>query len=133
MKRMVFPLIGLLIFLGSLTAPISAQTSPATPQEPAPTSQQVGIQEAVDLAISRVFPALVQIQVVTVQAMGGRLMKFQGSGSGVIISRQGHVITNHHVAGKAKHLVCRMPDGSEIRLTDVEAGQQLEVEPDDAR
>jgi serine protease Do len=80
----------------------------------APAAEDVEIREAIDRAVSRVYPALVRIHVVTVQAFGGRLQKFQGSGSGVIITTEGHVITNHHVAGNAKRIVCRMPDGEEI-------------------
>ncbi len=139
MRRIVFSLVGLIFFLGTLQVPGWAQASDPVPPEPAPASMQEGIREAVDRAIERVFPALVQIQVVTVQAVGGRLMKFQGSGSGVIISSQGHVITNHHVAGKAKHLVCRMPDGREINarlvgtdpLADI-AVVQLDLDPSEA-
>ena len=62
----------------------------------------------------RVYPALVRIDVVTTYPYAGRLSKERSAGSGVIIDREGHVITNHHVAGKAQRLVCRMPDGEEI-------------------
>jgi serine protease Do len=69
---------------------------------------------AVDRAIQRVFPALVRITVVMEEPGDGRMEKQTGAGSGAIISKDGYVITNHHVAGKARHLLCRMADGEEI-------------------
>ncbi len=72
---------------------------------------------AIDRAVERVYPALVRIHVVTVQPSEGRLQKYESAGSGIIISKDGHVITNHHVAGKARRVVCRMRDGEEIEAT----------------
>src|SRR5262249_7856581 len=67
-----------------------------------------------DQAIARVYPALVRILVVVTQARDGRLEKHQGAGSGVIVSADGYVVTNHHVAGKARHIVCDLADGERI-------------------
>jgi serine protease Do len=72
---------------------------------------------AIQSAIAKVYPALVRINVVTSYPSEGRLSKEEEAGSGVIISPEGHVITNHHVAGKALRAVCRMPDGEEIEAT----------------
>ena len=70
-----------------------------------------------DKAMAKVFPALVQIYVVTVDYRDGREQKYQAAGSGVIISSAGHVITNHHVAGKAKRIRCTLvqPSSSSSR------------------
>jgi len=65
-------------------------------------------------AIERVYPALVRLDVVIVEPGEGRMRKHSGAGSGVIISREGHIVTNHHVAGNAIRIVCRMPDGEQI-------------------
>ncbi len=65
-------------------------------------------------AIEHVFPALVRIQVVMEEPGGGRLRREIGSGSGVIISPKGYVVTNHHVAGKARHLKVTLADLQEI-------------------
>lgn len=70
-----------------------------------------------DRAVQRVFPALVRITVVMQEADQGRLEKHVGAGSGAIISKDGYIITNHHVAGKGRRLFCRMPDGEEIEAT----------------
>jgi serine protease Do len=69
---------------------------------------------ALDRAVQRVFPALVRITVVIEEPGDGRLEKETHAGSGVIIREDGYIITNHHVAGKARHLLCRMADGEEI-------------------
>jgi serine protease Do len=72
------------------------------------------IREAMETAISAVKPALVRIHVVQVQYYGGRAVKYEASGSGVIISEDGYVITNHHVAGKAKEIVCTLSNKEEV-------------------
>ena len=69
---------------------------------------------SVERAVEAVFPALVRINVVSTAPAGGRMVKSQGSGSGVVISADGYVVTNHHVAGDADRIVCRMSDGREI-------------------
>ena len=68
-------------------------------------------------AVDAVYPALVRIVVVTTEPEAGRLQKYQSGGSGAIITPEGHVITNHHVAGKARQIFCVMPDGEKIEAT----------------
>ncbi len=72
------------------------------------------IREAIETAISAVKPALVRIHVVQVQYSRGRAVKYEASGSGVIISEDGYVITNHHVAGKATEIVCTLSNKEEV-------------------
>ena len=75
------------------------------------------LHKKVDSVIAKVYPALVQIHVVTVVYTAGREQKFQAAGSGAIISPDGYVITNHHVAGKAKLIRCRLSNMEEIDAT----------------
>ncbi len=82
---------------------------------PAPSNPD--LRAAVDGAIRKVYPALVRIQVVAAQYGDGREAKVESSGSGVIISNQGHVITNHHVAARARLLRCTLSDKSELSAT----------------
>ncbi len=70
-------------------------------------------------AIDRVYPALVRIHVVSVDYGSGREQKFEAAGSGVIISPEGHVVTNHHVAGKAKRIRCTLSSREEVLATRV--------------
>lgn len=65
-------------------------------------------QTTIHSAHQAVTPALVKIHVVTVEYAQGREIKYESSGSGVIITKEGHVITNHHVAGKARRLQCTL-------------------------
>ena len=68
----------------------------------------------VEKAMKQVYPALVRIDVVITEPSSGRMSKMRGAGSGAIISKDGYVITNHHVAGKAERLVCRLFNGDEL-------------------
>jgi len=70
-------------------------------------------------AIDAVYPALVRIEVVTPRFRGGREIRVQGAGSGAIISPDGYVVTNHHVAGKATSIVCVLSNKEEIRAVRV--------------
>ena len=64
--------------------------------------------------IDKVYQAIVRIEVVSESGSGGRMMKSRSIGSGVIIRQDGLVVTNHHVAGKATRLTCRLFDGEEV-------------------
>jgi serine protease Do len=70
--------------------------------------------QAIDEAVARVKPSLVRIQVVATQYYQGREVKFEESGSGVIITKEGDVITNHHVAGHATRIVVILPSNEEV-------------------
>ena len=65
-------------------------------------------------AVENVYPAIVRIEVVSEQGSSGRMMKSRATGSGVIISKDGRVVTNHHVAGKATRITCRLHNGEEV-------------------
>jgi S1-C subfamily serine protease len=61
---------------------------------------------AVIRAVRRIRPAVVHIEV----ALQG---KRPGSGSGFVITPDGYILTNSHVAGKARALKVSLPDGRE--------------------
>jgi len=64
--------------------------------------------------VNSVYQAIVRIEVVSERGSNGRMLKSGSTGSGVIIDKTGLVVTNHHVAGKATRLTCRMHNGEEI-------------------
>ena len=72
------------------------------------------VRAQIDRAIEAVYPALVRIHVVSESGRDGRMMKSQGSGSGTIISEDGLVLTNHHVAGRGTRIVCRLSTREEV-------------------
>lgn len=100
-------------------------TAPAAPE----------LRAAMEKAVAQVKPALVRIHVVETYYRDGRETKAESSGSGVIITPEGHVVTNHHVAGHAKQLKCTFSDKTELDaelvgtdpLTDIAV---IKVKPD---
>ena len=64
--------------------------------------------------VNSVYQSIVRIEVVSESGSNGRMLKSGSTGSGVIFDQSGLVLTNHHVAGKAKRLKCRLHDGEEI-------------------
>ena len=67
-----------------------------------------------DAAIEKVKPALVRIRVVSTEFSEGREIKQQAVGSGAIITKDGYIITNHHVAGHAARMFCTLWNREEI-------------------
>jgi serine protease Do len=68
----------------------------------------------IEQAIAKVKPALVRIRVVSTEYRDGREVKMQEVGSGAIISADGFIITNHHVAGHAARMFCTLWNREEI-------------------
>ncbi len=64
--------------------------------------------------VNSVYHSIVRIEVVSERGSNGRMLKSGSTGSGVIIDQSGLVVTNHHVAGKATRLSCRLHNGEEI-------------------
>ena len=72
------------------------------------------LRKAIDEAVSKVKPALVQIRVVTVAYEDGHEKKHDAYGSGVIINKDGFVLTNHHVAGHPARIFCILSSKEEF-------------------
>jgi serine protease Do len=85
-------------------AAVSAQAPPAVATEPALKVTEVQ---------RRVLPALVNISAVKRFFHQGHAQRTRTAGSGVIVSPDGFVLTNYHVASHATHIVCRLPSGEE--------------------
>ncbi|MBI5865314.1 MAG: PDZ domain-containing protein [Planctomycetes bacterium] len=75
------------------------------------------LRQMVSLARDQVFPALVNIRVITVSYWNGKEDKGQATGSGTIISPEGYVLTNFHVAENGKRFKCTLSDKQEISAT----------------
>lgn len=87
--------------------------SPVEPSLRAASGQDSADMDSIQTAVDAVKPALVRIQVVSRHYSDGREVKYESSGSGVVITPEGHVVTNHHVAGHAKSIRCIFADKSE--------------------
>jgi serine protease Do len=65
-----------------------------------------------DPMLIRVFPSIVRIEAIRLRPRDGRLTKQWTGGSGVIISPQGHILTNCHVTDDGDYFRCYLYDGS---------------------
>jgi serine protease Do len=90
------------LLLGSLAVSASAQRPPATESA------------VVEAALARVAPSLVRVHVVSIEFQDGRELKRESSGSGTIVSPDGYVVTNHHVAGRTRSIVCTLATREEL-------------------
>ena len=79
-----------------------------------PASSAQDLQKTVTTVVDAVKPSLVRIAVVSADYEQGREVKREMYGSGAIISKDGYVLTNHHVAGHAKRLTCTLADKTEV-------------------
>jgi serine protease Do len=104
-----FTLFTILVFTAS---PVMSKAAELQEQLIPSVSSEV-IKKATDDAIAEVKPALVRIFSVSVKYQNGREVKYESSGSGVIITKEGHIITNHHVVGNAKRIICTLSDKKE--------------------
>src|SRR5947207_15705449 len=83
-------------------------------------------------------PAVVRIHVGSTEEREGREMKMQAVGSGAIISKDGYLVTTHHVAGHGARMVCTVWNREEIEaelvgtdpLTDISV---LKLKPEKPR
>jgi len=98
---------GVISLLLALLSAAPAAAQPSAGSAPADSA-------AVYAALSKVAPSLVRIHVVSIEYQDGRELKREASGSGTIITPEGHVVTNHHVAGKTKAIVCTLSTREEI-------------------
>jgi serine protease Do len=78
-------------------------------------SAQPASREQIDTALAAIYPAVVRIEVVSAAFNAGREWRTEVFGSGTIISPDGYVVTNHHVAGHARRVRCALSTNEEIR------------------
>lgn len=75
------------------------------------TAQKRDFREVIRKAREEVFPSVVFIKCVTESHESGEKSQRELTGSGVIISPEGHVLTNWHVTEKAVKIRCQLLDG----------------------
>ena len=102
---------GLLLSL-SLALLLSGCATP--PQARHPDNQSGNFRDDIEFARSQVYPALVNISVLTKSPMEGRMKRYPAVGSGTIVTKDGHVLTNFHVAGNTTRIICTLVTGEQI-------------------
>src|SRR5262245_22440399 len=113
LRNSILPLTLLLSLPPGLLLADRTTSPPGTATEIAGSVEEA-TREAIERALDAVYPALVRIHVVFEEGTNGRMEKRRASGSGTIIDEEGHVLTNHHVAGRATRVVCRLSNREEV-------------------
>lgn len=72
------------------------------------------LQKLILEARDKVTPALVNVQPITDVFSSGERRSATGVGSGFIFDAKGHVVTNYHVAGKAKRLIITLSNKQRV-------------------
>jgi len=65
----------------------------------------------IDAALEQVRPALVNLSVVSRHFADGRMVRYPSAGSGVIVTADGVLLTNYHVAGNSVRIQATLSDG----------------------
>jgi serine protease Do len=76
-----------------------------------------GVRAMVGQARDKVFPALVNIDVVILEYQGGKEAKARATGSGTIITPDGYVLTNAHVTDQGHKFWCVLADKQRVPAT----------------
>jgi serine protease Do len=95
-----------------------------TPQTPSPAPAG---HAAVDQAIASVYPSLVRLTVVAAEFSAGREISQEEAGSGTIITAAGDVVTNYHVAGRARRITVTLPDKQDVPAEVVGADPMTDI------
>jgi len=114
--RWCLPLSVLILCAAAAPAETAGATGGEAPVQTSLTARnRVEVTDAaIQRAVDAVYPALVRIHVVFEEGQRGRMEKNRASGSGAIISEDGYIVTNHHVAGRATRIVCRLSNREEV-------------------
>ena len=74
-------------------------------------TRRADFREVIRETTDRVFPSLVYVRVVCEDLSSGKNERHEASGSGVVVSEDGEVLTNHHVVDKATEIRCLLFGG----------------------
>ena len=100
-------------FCGALALLIPLAFTGCKPCSEAKAAESLAESASIE-GVSRVLPAVVRIEAIRLRPDQGRMVKMKIGGSGAIISKEGHIVTNYHVARDADLYTCFLGDGAEI-------------------
>jgi serine protease Do len=121
------------IFLALVAAFIAGCIMPGRKADPPAPSQQTGLSglavarqlnEAFVSVAEKVSPSVVVLEVTEKPSRGrrGYRVRSMGEGSGIIVTKDGYILTNHHIVDNAERIVVYLKDGrhfvGEVRGTD---------------
>jgi serine protease Do len=120
--RLGAAIVGVIVMSAGAAGAVGARGAGVAPVQDAGATEPS--RDALAKARDRVFPALVNIRVVTVDYWSGKERKGEGVGSGTIIDAQSlvpgakpglYVLTNQHVTDNGKKFRCTLADKREVR------------------
>jgi len=117
---------------GYAAARLGGTSTPTVIYQNTPETQQDMINSAVsnsaEYIAAMAAPSVVEITTEIV-VQGGRLSQYvsDGAGSGVIISADGYIVTNHHVIADATKITVKLHDGQSYEATLVGTDSQTDV------
>jgi serine protease Do len=77
----------------------------------------VEVENVIKRARDMVYPAVVRVEARKTEYFRGQKERVGGYGSGVIFDREGHVLTNYHVAGRAEEISCTLFNKERVKAT----------------
>ncbi|RME10752.1 MAG: PDZ domain-containing protein [Ardenticatenia bacterium] len=103
----------------AITAPEQEEAQPPSEEPAAPTDLAALTDEQIVAAQSRVIrrvyervaPSVVNIVVTSDSLLGG------GEGSGFVIDKEGHIVTNNHVVADANEIIVKFSEGTEVKAS----------------
>jgi S1-C subfamily serine protease len=131
----VLLIVGVLIGAGSVLAYVESKPRPvpSPPRAALPAPESVAVraelprpsgrallqsEELLEALYDRVSPSVVNIRVRTRANGSGNVPGFEeGTGSGVVLDHDGHILTNYHVAGEGRRLEVTLADGTRLSAT----------------
>lgn len=75
---------------------------------------EADMRNLIEDARDKVFPALVNIRAISISYYNGKENKRSGAGSGTIVTKDGHIITNQHVIDRGVKFICTLADKTEV-------------------
>ncbi|MEO5699395.1 MAG: trypsin-like peptidase domain-containing protein, partial [Casimicrobiaceae bacterium] len=116
--------------------PNAIKPAPPPPGAPAMAGNSAAAALSVSYrtAVERAAPSVVTVHSARTASrgpfgLGGRQLLAQGLGSGVVLDREGYIVTNYHVVADANELAIALPDGSlrKTRLIGADPDSDLAV------
>lgn len=107
--------LSLVPFVYGPNMPLGPLGQPKKEANPQPVRQLAAVESPVVIIAEEVGPTVVGISNQTIgRSIFNRQLVEQGSGSGVIISQDGYIVTNYHVIAEAEKIVVTLADDRQV-------------------